>query len=292
MNHRHRITTVWNSGGLGASVNFLADGSRPPTRRILNHRQNDSLENFDSNIPAATSPSGNGRRVLWGCAEPPPDSLRLWPTAIEISLRPTYREGRTHAKALGSVGGCALTEIGCCSRAFGLRVPIHHRRMTMRGWFSKRQISELKISQWNNKSKSKNKSYKSPKSPIITRKEQFAAQMRNSPTSSENRLHCAMRRIRHEVGWVISTQVVIGPYIVDILIPNRKVVVEVDGDSHRGRETYDRGRDLFLWSYGFRVIRVTNDDVWRDLNGTVLKIVSFCEEHGKKFNGWKHKRKR
>lgn len=124
------LKTIW-LGRVGRS------GNQPspvlPDPGLPNHDvpANDNLTHFELWHARTCFPLGNGRRVLWGCAEPLSYSLRLGPTAIEISLRPTYWGGRTHAKALGSVGGCAWTEIGCCSRAFGLRVPIHHQGMTM-----------------------------------------------------------------------------------------------------------------------------------------------------------------
>jgi hypothetical protein len=55
---------------------------------------------FESNNASGLSPSGNRRRVLWGCAEPSSNSLKASPTSIEISIGIANRTGRTHAKAL------------------------------------------------------------------------------------------------------------------------------------------------------------------------------------------------
>jgi hypothetical protein len=70
-------------------------------------KSNESPDKVTGAIAKGRSPSGNGRRVLWGCAEPPSYSLRLRPTPTDMSVGPTSWRGRTHAKAPGSVGGCA-----------------------------------------------------------------------------------------------------------------------------------------------------------------------------------------
>jgi len=40
-----------------------------------------------------------------------------------------------------------------------------------------------------------------------------------------------------------------------------KLIIEVDGDTHIGRETYDEGRTNGLAGLGYKAIRVTNNDV-------------------------------
>lgn len=49
------------------------------------------------------------------------------------------------------------------------------------------------------------------------------------------------------------------PYRADCLI--ERLVVEVDGPSHRGREGYDRYRSAQIRGDGYEVLRVTNHDV-------------------------------
>jgi hypothetical protein len=52
----------------------------------------------------------------------------------------------------------------------------------------------------------------------------------------------------------------IGPYFADFFCVAAKLVVEIDGTSHAGRERRDRLRDTFLRKRGIRVLRVTNED--------------------------------
>jgi very-short-patch-repair endonuclease len=53
----------------------------------------------------------------------------------------------------------------------------------------------------------------------------------------------------------------IGFYIVDFICFEKKLVVEVDGMSHVGRAEQDEARQRYLELEGYRVIRVTNDEV-------------------------------
>ena len=155
----------------------------------------------------------------------------------------------------------------------------------MKVWLSKKQVSEMQIGRWNRKAWRKRPRNKS--SGVSTQTVIHASEMRANPTPSEARLLHAMRKVRYERGWVLSSQTVLRPYIVDIFIPNRKVVVEVDGDSHVGREDYDSRRDSFLFGSGWSVIRVSNEEVWADIEATVANIADFVDTYGKKWKGWK-----
>jgi hypothetical protein len=43
-------------------------------------------------------------------------------------------------------------------------------------------------------------------------------------------------------------------YFADFIIDAGKILVEVDGDAHSGKEDYDSRRDAYLESRGYRVI--------------------------------------
>ncbi len=56
----------------------------------------------------------------------------------------------------------------------------------------------------------------------------------------------------------------IGPYLIDFLWRERRLIVETDGYGyHRGRRAFrdDRARDLELRSLGFEVIRLSEEQV-------------------------------
>jgi len=72
----------------------------------------------------------------------------------------------------------------------------------------------------------------------------------------------------------------IGPYIVDFVCLERKLVVEVDGGGHTTPEQidYDQKRDEFLSARGFRVKRYFNNDVLKNLRGVVEDILEALKE--------------
>ncbi len=97
--------------------------------------------------------------------------------------------------------------------------------------------------------------------------------MRRELTAAERRLWYALRAERLE-GAKFRRQVVIGPYIADFACRLPKMlVVEVDGETHAGRETYDRARTNELKVRGYEVMRFTNSDVMTNLDGVLLTIL-------------------
>ncbi|HTO64875.1 MAG TPA: endonuclease domain-containing protein [Bradyrhizobium sp.] len=66
----------------------------------------------------------------------------------------------------------------------------------------------------------------------------------------------------------------IGNYIADFVAHSCKLVVEVDGESHdlAERLRHDSQRDQWFASQGYQVLRFTNDDVTKHLEGVVTMI--------------------
>ena len=50
------------------------------------------------------------------------------------------------------------------------------------------------------------------------------------------------------------------------------MIVELDWMSHEGRQGYDIKRTEFLWSLGYTVFRVTNDEVLDDVEAGAVGI--------------------
>ena len=98
-------------------------------------------------------------------------------------------------------------------------------------------------------------------------------QFRRALTPAEALLWAELRG-RAIGGWKFRRQYGIGPYVVDFYCPSAHLAIEVDGDSHFqvGAEGFDRRRQLFIESFGIRVLRVTNPEVIDDLEGTVSRI--------------------
>ena len=67
-------------------------------------------------------------------------------------------------------------------------------------------------------------------------------------------------------GLDFTRQAVVGSYIADFLCEAKKIIIEIDGSSHVGREEYDRVRDEYLAAAGYRVVRVSTDDIKYNLD--------------------------
>ena len=67
----------------------------------------------------------------------------------------------------------------------------------------------------------------------------------------------------------------IGPYFVDFLCREHRLIVEVDGATHSTNEELGGGRfrQRRLEEEGFRVLRVTNQDVYSNLDGVCETIL-------------------
>ncbi len=68
-------------------------------------------------------------------------------------------------------------------------------------------------------------------------------------------------------------QQVIAGFIVDFYCHAAGLVVEVDGKVHSVQRVHDAERDRVLASHGLSVLRVSNEEIERNL-GRVLKLVS------------------
>jgi very-short-patch-repair endonuclease len=94
-----------------------------------------------------------------------------------------------------------------------------------------------------------------------------AKEMRANPTPAEARLWRLLRARRFDNA-KFRQQVVIGRYIADFAcrIP-MMMIIEVDGDSNDYQGQYDEARTRFLERRGYRLLRFTNDDVLKNLEG-------------------------
>lgn len=83
--------------------------------------------------------------------------------------------------------------------------------------------------------------------------------MRASPTYIEQAFSSRLDKagIKH------LCQVVIEPFIVDFLIPSKRLIIEVDGKFHEQTKERDERRDKYLRNLGFKVIRIKSKDIWR-----------------------------
>ncbi len=72
----------------------------------------------------------------------------------------------------------------------------------------------------------------------------------------------------------------VGIYILDFYCPKRKLAIEIDGGQHYADEgmRYDENRTLSLNEKGITVLRFTNEDIDKNLKGTIEVIRLACRK--------------
>src|SRR5436305_11560305 len=98
-----------------------------------------------------------------------------------------------------------------------------------------------------------------------------ARELRKNLTDAERRLwsHLRHRQLGHSR---FRRQAPIGPYIVDFVRFEKRLVVELDGSRHAVQVEEDLKRTDWLNSRGFRVIRFWNNQVFEDREAVLEAI--------------------
>jgi very-short-patch-repair endonuclease len=106
----------------------------------------------------------------------------------------------------------------------------------------------------------------------------FARELRKQGVLSEVLLwdYLKGRKIK---GYQFMRQKPIGEYIVDFYCSKLKLVIEIDGESHDGKFSYDMYRQSFLESMGLTVLRFNNSDVTRDTISVLMAIEGWIERN-------------
>jgi len=100
-------------------------------------------------------------------------------------------------------------------------------------------------------------------------------ELRRDPTAPEKLFWSKVAKFQF-FGLKFVKQHGIGKYIVDFCCRSLKLVIEIDGDTHFTPEglEYDRIRNNYLESLGYKIIRYNNNDVMKNIDGVFddLKI--------------------
>jgi very-short-patch-repair endonuclease len=102
-----------------------------------------------------------------------------------------------------------------------------------------------------------------------------ARRLRKDATGAERRLWSALRR-RAVEGFRFRRQVHLQRFICDFVCLEARLIVEVDGATHSTDQenARDEARSVALQADGFELMRVTNDEVYRNLDAVLETIRS------------------
>jgi very-short-patch-repair endonuclease len=101
----------------------------------------------------------------------------------------------------------------------------------------------------------------------------IAPTLRREATNAERRLWQRLRR-KQVAGFRFRRQVVLGDFFAEFASFDARLVVEVDGATHSVDEeiAYDAARSAALATQRFTILRFTNEDVYRNLDGMLETI--------------------
>ena len=110
-----------------------------------------------------------------------------------------------------------------------------------------------------------------PESQTILRRE-----LRNHSTSAEATLWKLLKNSQAG-GYKFRRQHGIGPFVLDFYCPLLRLCIELDGGVHQMplADVKDEMRTKFLNEQGITVLRFENDEVWRNPQSIVEKIIEF-----------------
>jgi very-short-patch-repair endonuclease len=109
--------------------------------------------------------------------------------------------------------------------------------------------------------------------PFNKKLKPLARSLRSSMTDAEQFVWSKIRR--KQIGNIqFYRQKNIGEYIVDFYCPKGKLIVEIDGGQHYEGEGIkkDHERQRYLRALGFTVLRFSNIDVLKNIDGVLERI--------------------
>ena len=107
---------------------------------------------------------------------------------------------------------------------------------------------------------------------VNTLTQKRARNLRRNLTDAERILWSRLKGRR--LGWQFRVQHAVGPYIADFACARLKLIVEVDGATHSTavERAHDNRRTRYLEGEGWSLVRVWNDDIYRNLEGVLVAI--------------------
>jgi very-short-patch-repair endonuclease len=102
-----------------------------------------------------------------------------------------------------------------------------------------------------------------------------AIKLRKELTPPERKLWSRIRN--DQLGVTFRRQHAVGNYIPDFSSPKAKLIIELDGSQHLEQVDYDEERTKYLEAQGYKVIRVSNNDVMKDIESVIRAIILAME---------------
>ena len=107
-----------------------------------------------------------------------------------------------------------------------------------------------------------------------------ARELRNNATPMEKKLWIYLKGKQIE-GFDFHRQKPINQFIVDFYCAELKLVIEIDGSIHIGKEEADKERQEIIEKFHINFLRFTNDEVKNNMEGVIQTIKTWIrsQEH-------------
>lgn len=110
-----------------------------------------------------------------------------------------------------------------------------------------------------------------------------ARRLRKDSTPSEIELWKLLRAGKIQ-GYTFNRQKPLDEYIVDFYCKKLRLVIEIDGVSHDGKEEYDYHREQKLKALGLTIIRFYDHEVMDNIRGIQIKLLKIVKELEAKYS--------
>ncbi len=105
-----------------------------------------------------------------------------------------------------------------------------------------------------------------------------ARELRNHATLAEILLWKKLKR-RQMLGYQFLRQRPLEHFIVDFFCHRLRLIIEIDGRSHNGKEKYDAWRQKQLEEKKFHFLRFTNDEIFNNMEDVLRRIEEWIMAH-------------
>ena len=92
---------------------------------------------------------------------------------------------------------------------------------------------------------------------------QRSRELRKGQTRAEKRLWWILRGKKF-LGYKFRRQYLYKSFIIDFYCPRLRLGIELDGEIHRERKDYDWERQLVIEQGGIKLLRFSNDELFKD----------------------------
>ncbi len=112
---------------------------------------------------------------------------------------------------------------------------------------------------------------------------QKARKLRHDSTPAEKFIWIKILRNRQLLGYKFIRQKPIGNFVVDFFCSKLKLAIEIDGHTHDIDSEYDKQRTIQLNSLGIEVVRYSNSDVLKNIEGVYCDLMERVKNNEKYF---------